>query len=210
MRVLIAVPAMESVATEFYQSCLGLRHDGTAVWTVTRSSLIYTARNALAEKAINDGFDRVLWLDSDMVFGPDLLERFSADMDEGRDFVCGLYFKRKKPYVPVIYKDLMVQQAENGFVRPLANIYEDYPRDSVFEVAGAGFGAVMTSVDLLRRCHSEFGQPFTPVVGFGEDLSFCVRVQKLGVPMYCDSRIKVGHIGSVVITEEIYDGEGHS
>ena len=207
MRVLIAVPAMESVATEFYQSCLSLKHDGSPVWAVTRSSLIYDARNALAKKAVEEGYDRVLWLDSDMVFQPDLLERLSADMDEGRDYVCGLYFKRKIPYVPVIYKEMSVSQNESGMLTPRAITFDDYPKNEVFEVVGSGFGAVMTSVDLLRRAHESFGQPFTPVVGFGEDLSFCLRVQKLGVKMFCDSRIKVGHIGSVLITEGSVDGQ---
>ncbi len=44
----------------------------------------------------------------------------------------------------------------------------------------------------------------SPMLGFGEDIRFCWRVKQLGVPMYCDSRIKVGHVGLCTITEEIY------
>lgn len=197
---------MDSVNTDFFQSCLSLQHDGNVQWTIARSSLIYTARNSLADAAIEGGFDRVLWLDSDMVFQPDLLQRLSADLDEGRDYVCALFFKRKAPYPAVIYKELKIIEHETGLVTPVAPLYGDYPKDTIFPIAASGFGAVMTSVRLLREVREKFGQGFTPVLGFGEDLSFCTRVTKLGVPMYCDSRIKVGHVGSQIINEEFVNG----
>ena len=209
MQYLIAVPAFDSVDTDFYQSCLSLQHDGNVQWTVARSSLIYTARNSLVDAAIEGGFDRVLWLDSDMVFAPDLLRRLAADMDSGMEYVCGIYFKRKPPYSPVIYKELKIIEHERGLVTPIAPLFEDYPRDQVFQIGGSGFGAVMTSVRLLRDLREQFGQSFMPVLGFGEDLSFCTRVTKLGVPMFCDSRVKVGHVGSYIIDEGFYNGKGN-
>ena len=210
MRILIAVPALDFVNTDFFQSCISLQHVGEVQWTIARSSLVYTARNALADSAIDNGFDRVMWIDSDMVFAPDMLQRFSEDLDEGRDFVCGLYFKRKTPYKAVIYKEQKVIQHEDGLVTAVAPLFDEYPRDQIFEIAACGFGAVMTSVDLLRRVRDRFGQGFTPTLGFGEDLSFCARVSQLGVKMYCDSRIKVGHVGHIVIDEGLVDGESNN
>ena len=70
--------------------------------------------------------------------------------------------------------------------------------DGLFEIAGSGFGCVMTSVSLLKRMVEKYGAPFTPMMGLGEDLAFCWRVKQNGGKMYCDGRIRCGHIGQKV------------
>lgn len=203
MKTLIAIPALDMIHTVFFKSVIGMDKVGETAFTLTQSSLVYDARNTLARKAIDDKCDRILWLDSDMEFQPDLMKRLSADIDDGYEMVCGIFFKRKAPIMPVVYKDVGYFTKDNE-VTPVAIPYEDYPKDQIFEIKGCGFGAVMMTVELLNRVVAEFGAPFSPILGFGEDLSFCKRVTHIGGKMYCDSRIKVGHIGSGVITEEIY------
>ena len=205
MRTLIAIPCMDTIQTLFFASYLKLRKPGDeTVTAVTTSSLIYDARNTLAQIAVNGGYDRIFWIDSDMIFEPDLLERFHADLDEGRDMVCGLFFTRKNPVRPVIYERLE-RIDEDGRLMNDAQPMEDYPRDSVFPVAGCGFGAVMMNVDLLRRVGDAFGPPFTPLPSHGEDFAFCIRARHLGTAIWCDSRIKLGHAGVSVINEETYN-----
>lgn len=204
MKYLIAVPCMDMMHTSFVQSLLSMERPGESQYVFARNSLVYDSRNMLCIKAINDGFDRVLWIDSDMVFESNLMLRLAADMDGGRDFVTAITFKRQPPHIPVIYKTQSVTENADGTMTPHAAIYENYPRDEIFQIMAAGFGCVMTSVDLLKRVHEEFGQPFTPAIGFGEDLSFCARVSRLGVPMWCDSKIKVGHCSELIVTEANY------
>ena len=205
MRTLIALPCMDMVHTVFLKALMGMDRVGDTHFSISCSSLVYDARNTLAKQAVIEGFDRVLWLDSDMDFSPDLLKRLSADMDEGREMVSGLYFKRKAPVKPVIYKELgFWRDKEKDEVTPIAIPYEDYPKDDIFTIAGCGFGGCLVSVDLIKRVGDKFGLPFSPLMGFGEDLSFCSRVSQLGVEMYCDSRVKMGHVGLGTITEETY------
>lgn len=205
MKTLVAVPCMDMVHTVFLRSILGLERVGFTQYGLSCSSLIYDARNTLARQAIAENYDRILWLDSDVDFAPDLLKRLSADMDEGRELVSGLYFKRKTPVKPVIYKELGYFHSDlDDSVTPTAVCYEDYPRDEIFPIAGCGFGAVLVSVDLIKRVTEKFGLPFSPMMGFGEDLSFCARVSQLGGQMYCDSRVKLGHVGLFSITEDFY------
>lgn len=204
MKTLIAVPCMDMMNTQFVASLIALeKRDAEIVFV--QNSLVYDSRNELASRAIDNGFDRVLWLDSDMKFDPDTLERLHADMDNGMEFVCGLYFKRKYPVTPCIYKALYITKDGENRITPHADIFTDYPRDEVFRISACGFGMVLTSVDLLRRVREKFGLPFSPTIGFGEDLSFCMRASALEVPMYCDGRIKVGHIGYTEFTEETYN-----
>ena len=203
-KTLICIPCMDTVPTTFFLSMMGLRKQNCS-FANTVNSLIYDARNMLAKRAVDGGFDRILWLDSDMQFEPDLMEKLSADMDEGREFVSGLYFTRREKPKPVIFSKCGIFRSEDGTdVRPIWEYFMDYPRDSVFTIEACGFGAVMMTTALMKRVIERFGQPFAPVYGFGEDLSFCMRVQELGVPMYCDSRIKLGHVGLRVISEESY------
>lgn len=204
MKTLIAIPCMDMVHTAFMRSLISMDRTGSTIFGIVQSSLIYDARNRLAKQAITENCDRILWLDSDMEFQPDFMKRLSADLDEGKEFVCGLYFKRKAPIQPVIYSEVGYWKNDDGSVTPIALPYEDYPRDSLFQVKGAGFGGVMLSVDLLKRVAEKFGQPFSPILGFGEDLSFCKRVEEIGGEMWCDSSAKMGHIGSGAITEELY------
>lgn len=204
VKILIAVPCMDKVDTMFMSSCIGMTVTGEVEFSLVASSLIYDARNRLAEKAVKEGFDRVLWLDSDMVFEPDLFMRLSARIDEGRDFVTGLYFTRKGELKPVIYSFCGFRENEEGVKIPTADSYRDYPRDSIFEIQAAGFGGCMMDTKLLRDIMQVYGCPFSPLIGFGEDLSFCKRAVSLGKKLYCDSSIKLGHIALKTITEETY------
>ena len=203
MKTLICIPCMDMVHTEFMKSLLGMRRVGDTKYTISCSSLIYDARNNMARRAVREGFDRVLWLDSDMSFEPDLMERLSARLDEGLEYVSGLYFTRKAPVRPVLYKECGYYE-KDGEVSPVAIWYDDYPRESLFKVEATGFGGVMMTTALIEKVAGKFGLPFAPMLGFGEDLSFCGRVSQVGGEMWVDSTIKMGHVGLGTITEDVY------
>ena len=203
MKTLIAVPCMDMVHTLFFKSFIGMETEDCEV-SLTLATLIYDARNKLAQKAVFEGFDRVLWLDSDMVFDRDLFHRLSARLDEGYEYVSGLYFSRRTPTRPVIYSDVYMKLEEDCTQTPTIVPYANYPKDSVFEIAASGFGGVMMTTELIRDVGMKFGLPFSPAAGFGEDFSFCIRAREAGHKMYCDSSIKLGHIANIIVTEESY------
>lgn len=205
MKTLIAIPCMDTVPVEFMSSMINLRKNEDTYYAVNIGSLIYDSRNSFVATAINKGYDRVLWLDSDMVFEADLLERLSADMDaHDLDYVCGLYFKRKLPTSPVIYKAITYRNEPGKPVIAKAEAYRDYPVCELFEVAGSGFGAVLTKTEMLKTVWERFGPPFDPIQQLGEDLAFCYRAGQLGLKMWCDSSVIVGHSGRMIYDDEIY------
>ena len=205
-RILIAVPAIDHVKTDFLICLMGLRKAGAATQlAVARGSLVYNARADLTLKAIQGGFTHILWLDSDMTFEPDIAQRLLTDIEEGRDFVTGLCFKKAIPTLPTILSKVEWEQKPNGEKDGQVDYYTDYPEDSVFEVAGCGLAACITSVDMLQKAAHHFvSSPFEPLPGLGEDYSLCWRLRKMGYKIYCDSRVKVGHIGEFVYDEDIY------
>ena len=206
MKTLIAVPCFDMVHTEFMQSMIALEKPEDTSFTVVKNTLISVARNTIARNAIEAGFDRVAWFDSDMNIPRDALIKLTADMDQGLEMVTGLYFTRKAPVKPVIYSTLYWEKTEDVIDAGAGN-YFDYP-EGMIEIAGCGFGCCITSVDLLRRVWEQQGTPFAEMQGFGEDLSFCERVIRIGGKMYADTTVKCGHIGVQEYDEKMYRAQG--
>lgn len=201
MKYLIAVPCLDMMHTRFVASLVGMnKFDGRDHVEImfSQNSLVYDSRNGIAAKAITQKFDRVLWLDSDMVFEPDLMQRLAARLDEGYDIVTGLYFTRKLPVQPVVYKSITQEP-------PAAESYIDYPKNGFFEVAGCGFGGVMTTTQALYDVGHVYGNPFSPLPGIGEDFSFCLRATSLGKRIYCDASVKLKHCSNYEIGEADFE-----
>ena len=207
MRTMILIPCMDMVNTAFMHSLLLLDKPQDVMYGIHKGSLIYDSRNQLLEAAKENKADRLLWLDSDMEIPMDAMRKLSEDLDAGYEIVSGLYHKRKSPYSPVIYKECRLDKIGESLI-PVANAYLDYPKDEIFEVDAFGFGCVMMSMEAVRKVLGRFGMmPFMPVGGFGEDLSFCLRAREAGVKLWCDSRVKCGHIGYKTFTAQDYRGD---
>ena len=207
-KTLIAVPCFDMVHTEFMQSLIALEKPENTSFTVVKNTLISVARNTIARNAIEAGFDRIMWFDSDMDIPRDALMKLTADMDNnpGIDMVTGLYFTRKTPIKPVIYSDLYWEK-KNGEVDAGAANYFDYP-EGLIPIAGCGFGCVLTSVDLIKRVWERVGIPFAELTGFGEDLSFCERVNRGFGTIWADTTVKCGHVGVQTFNEQMYRAQG--
>lgn len=212
MKTLLATPCFDTLQTAFVISLGQLIPANDYEQRFLTNTLIYDARNQLAQYAIDNGFDRILWLDSDMVFEPDLFVSLSETLEnEDADLVTALCFSRRAPnYRPCIYTKIGYQlDPEREVLDVVADTYWDYPEDSVFPVAACGMAACIMKVDMVKEIRNKKGLPFSPEPGFGEDLSFCKKAGTMGYKMLCDSRIKVGHIGTVVVDETMYKAVRH-
>lgn len=203
-KILIAIPCMDQVPAQFANSLALLTSYGIeGVQISTRfnlGSLIYSSRNQLAGAAVSDDADLILWLDSDMVFNPDTLIRLLKDIDDGADFVTGVYYRRTEPFTPTLFKSLEIDE---NFNAEFEN-YEDPPQDELFEVAGCGFGCVLMKTDLIRQVYKKFGRLFSPIGEVGEDLSFCWRARQCGYKLLCDPTIELGHVAHTMVTKSFY------
>lgn len=192
---------MENLPVDFVISLEKMRRIGDTTINYSVGSLVYASRDHLASQAIMTGSDYILWLDSDMVFDSSILVDLMRVIETGKDFVSGLYFRRKAPYTPVMYKTIRM-----GIV-PEDNIseeYEDYPENQVFEIDACGFGGVLMKTSMMKDIIDKEHQAFAPITGYGEDISYCIRAKKHGYKLWCDSRVKMGHIAKLLATEETY------
>lgn len=206
MKILIAIPCMQTVLVDFVESLMVMDKPEQTDIHFWQGSLVHDARNMLTIKAVTDGYDYVMWMDSDMVFPTNTLTRLLQVAQENNvGMVSGLYVKRTFPTLPVIYDKLAPPTVDdNG--KPVKNIHEyvDYPVNSVFPIAGCGFGCVLTSVSLLKKVWEHNNIPaFTPLPWAGEDIAFCIRTNETGERILCDSSVSCGHLGTFCYNEKM-------
>lgn len=200
MNILIAIPSMDSVPAVFCQSLATLRKVGDCVVAFQIGSLIYDARNKLGKAAIDMNADYVLWLDSDMIFPADTLERMLATMQEkDLDILTGVYYRRRSPYTPVLFDQLEI-------VDDTCNSTEfDTIPDEIFEVGGCGFGCVLMSTDVLFNVMAKYHDLFSPFARVGEDIAFCIRARECGFKIFADPSIALGHYSQQIVTKQFFE-----
>lgn len=201
-KILIAVPCMDQVPAPFCQAISMIRKgENECAIAFQMGSLVYTSRNNLGRKAIEDEYDYIFWLDSDMVFRQDILLKMIEVLDANNlDFLTGLYFRRVAPFTPVLYEELEVKEDGEGCDW---KEFEEIP-DQLFEVAGCGFGCALMKTDVAFEVQAAFGTMFNPFLGMGEDLAFCWRARQLGYKIYCDPTMECGHVGYSVVNRKFY------
>ena len=207
-KIMVAVPTREYIDVDSEKCIRKLEKDTWLNKSVQvdvemiPGTIIHDLRFGLANRAIKNKYDYILWIDSDMVFDSfvlyDLLE---AD----KDIVSAVCFMRRAPYDPCIYEKLrMGRTPEEDQIEK----YFDYP-EGVFEVEACGLAMCLMKVIVLEDIITKTGQPFFPIKSnhrtLGEDLSFCYNARKAGHKIWATSKPKVGHIGKVNIDVDSYN-----
>lgn len=195
-RLLVGVPSLDYMHVEFVKSLIGLetklRTDGIAYdLFICSGTLAHVARDKIAKKAINEDYSHVLWLDADMVFGPELLEDLSFS---GKAFVSGCAAARRPPHMICLFRDLNLSSLKHFEL-------EDLEGDP-FEIAGCGFACVLIETQILRTVCLNYKTCFLPMADYGEDLAFCLRAKEMGFKIWADPSVRVGHIGHNTVWPE--------
>lgn len=191
MKLMVAVPTTDYVHAEFVKClanlCVYTAKQGTDIQPrIVSATLVYIARERLAQNAVSEGFTHVLWIDSDMTFEPGIVEDL---LFCGKEMVCGAFVSRKPNFSPCVYSSIKTDEITR---------VEDFGTEP-FRVDGCGFGMVLTSTKLLKAVHEKFGTCFTPTEELSEDLAFCERVNALGEEIWCEPTVRPGHIAHLPV-----------
>lgn len=184
---------------------------------------IHEARNEVAAAVLDKSESEWLFfVDSDMGFAPDTVDRLIGSADKfTRPVVGGLCFAKKSDgagdfyarrfrCIPTLYRMYETDDSV-GFI-PIF----DYPRDQMVEVDVTGAACLLVHRSILQKIRDEYGDKwFTPIsvpkgtkgfTEFSEDISFCVRVKALGYKTFVHTGVKTTHDkGSIFFDEEVYD-----
>ncbi len=222
-------PGSESSSFAFCKDRLLVHELGRVGWPPflwrqrVASGRIVEGRNELVTAFLDrTGCSWLLFVDSDMGFGPDLLQRLLEAADENERPVMGAlcfglktegtdeYLQSEKfrtfPTVYVWAEDEKIA----GF-----KVVPEYPRDSIVECDATGAACILIHRKVLEAIRSEHGGAwFDPIRHpkqpdpFGEDMSFCIRVGQAGFPIYVDTAIKTSHDkGGIFLTEDTWDDQ---
>lgn len=200
-KIAICIPAHDQSPTLFAYdfarlmlrvgSVLGDKIESVALYVLT-STYLHVARQELAETALINGATHILWLDSDMRFPADCLERLLAS---GHDVVGCNYSNRGVPPDFVAMKTTSLGDDE-------ASKLMTYPDSTgLEEVEAMGFGCVLTSA----RVFAALEQPWFAMewaengVNIGEDVYFFRKAAEAGFQPYVDHDLsqEIGHIGTI-------------
>lgn len=163
-------------------------------------SLVCRARNHLAADFLRSGCTHLLFLDSDLIFGLDQIERLVSHQ---KPIICGLY-PHKKPRLEWVCNLIEGEEADERGLHP---------------VRYAGTGCMLIAREVLDKMIFNFpDQYFVPEAGeehggwdlfrvgvhygsqryLSEDWFFCQNARDLGYTVLMDTCVVLQHIGTAV------------
>jgi GT2 family glycosyltransferase len=168
---------------------------------------LISSRNKIIDYALENDFDYLLMMDSDVFPPSDIIERL---LSHGKDCVSGLYFNifkvdGQQKLLPVAYKSFTEQEfnklKEKGYFKEFNfkeelryNITkEDIEKGELVEVLYPSAGCVLLSRKILvsgiRYSLLDAPEKFH----VSDDISFFKDVRKAGFKIYCDTSLICKH-----------------
>lgn len=165
--------------------------------------LVAMARNMLAARFLESDLEWLWCVDTDIAFAPDTLARLLESADPGkRPVVSALY------WIPVQGETALAAytagpDASGDLTFDHILTWDD---GTLMEVDGCGAGCLLihrSALEDIRNGYDGKNSWFTEfTVGpkqVGEDLSFCIRLANIGIPLHLHTGIEVGHVKPVMI-----------
>lgn len=201
-KCIVLMPVGSNIERPTEASIMQLKDRGYSVMIRYDVSDINKTRSYMATKALAEGYEELMWIDSDIVFDPNSVDRLrSHDLP----CTCGLY-SLKRP--------------EGGIAGVLCGDCKELtfgPSGGLTEIRYAATGFLHTRREVYEAIKDKFNLPlcengddlgditpyFFPMIvhdggGYrylGEDLSFCERIRQAGYKIHADTTIRLGHIG---------------
>ncbi|MEO8498622.1 MAG: class I SAM-dependent methyltransferase, partial [Planctomycetota bacterium] len=197
----ILVPTGGSIVPGCEESLRVLEQRGYVVRRVGGYSQIDVARNEIASQALLDGFLETIWIDADIGFHPDAVEKLRA---HNLPIVCGIYPKKGRRELACSplpgTKTLVfgrngglheIQYAATGFLLVRRQVYVDIQFKLGLPLCNETFGANIVPYFMpLIQPHRE-GRWY-----LGEDYAFCERARQAGHKILADTTIRLWHVGN--------------
>lgn len=199
-RCVILVPVADQIVPGCENGLTELKGLGYTVRRIWGFRDIDVARSQMATDALADGFDELMWIDSDIVFDTPSIARLRAHQ---LPLVCGLYAKKGPramacqmlPGTKAIdfgqnAKLTKVRYAGCGFMLTRRSAYEAIQQHLKLPLcrAGANTSLVPYFMPLLQP------GPQGPWY-LAEDYAFCERARRSGLKIIADPSIRLWHMG---------------
>lgn len=183
-KVAILIPSKDQWAAEFGMCLASMVPNALQVARVglinERGGMITGARCALVKQALDGplGADYCMWLDADMTFPPNIVERLLA---HNKDIVGATYCRRVPPF-NLLGRELH-GEADTGLV----------------EMETMPGGCMLIKADVYSKLTWPwYYESYDGGMIHSEDYNFCADAIKAGYSVWCDMDMtkELGHIGS--------------
>lgn len=213
-RVAIGYVHPVEVHAAFHHSLIRLlRNDNTIVDVIPVQSggNISNARNMMVDRFLAGTADWLWIVDTDMTFGHDVVRKLLQQAD-----------RTTRPIVGALCYGVRALESDELFVTrvevfPTAYFVEchddtvrvhnvvNLPDVGLTQVHATGAASLLVHRDVFTKFPDHAMRWFREsVIGdqpVGEDVTFCLQAGSLGFPVFVDTRIKMGHCKTFVVTE---------
>jgi len=176
---------------------------------------IIQARNSAVEKFLASDVPWLFWVDTDMGFEPDTVDRLvdAADPDD-RPIVGALAFAQREVEQDGYggYRTVKSPTLYDWYQRPdgIAGFAarNNYQPDMLQQVSATGSACIVVHRSVFEQVAEAAGPWYDPVRNptdgrwLGEDMSFCVRAIEAGRTVWVDTSVKTTHLKNVWVGEE--------
>ncbi len=212
----VIVPVAQRIEPPVEDGLRELERRGYVVWRSFGYSAIDLARSQLATQALRKGFEQTLWIDADILFHADEVDRLVAVTNaelpaKGNDaaheqpgVISGVYVKKgMRELACRIPQEIekVVFGKDGGFIPILhTGCGMLLVRKWVYECVQSKFGLALCNENHQGGLIPYF-QPMVVTTDAGrqylcEDYAFCQRIRECGIPIWADTRMRLYHIGT--------------
>jgi hypothetical protein len=194
---------------------------GYKAWTCGTDGLVDSRNKLVAAWLAEDTADWLFWIDTDMGFAPDTVDRLMAAADPAeRPVVGGLCFTQREETsdgmggwrcraTPTVFDWTVLEDTgQMGF-----SVRWNYPPDQLTRVAGTGSACILIHRSVFEKIQAKYGTWYDRVPNttmgqvISEDLSLCLRACALDIPIHVHTGIKTTHQKTLWLAEDDYYGQ---
>ena len=196
-QITIGIPTYGTIKTKTFESII--KFVKSVPYNVPiisqQGPYIQENRNTIVQRAKILGYEKILFVDHDMVFEPEAVQSL---IGRDKDIVGAPFavkFLPTDPFYAVKKTDSLG-----------ANIWEEV-EDGLFKCCGLGTALMLIKTSVFDKVPQPwFEIQYDPngVMEWGEDLWFCKKARDVGFDIFCDTKSRVGHIGD--FTYELPEG----
>lgn len=186
MKIAIGIASSDSMKTHTVSTVVSLLKKRPDLgFIIKKSCLVHRNRNDIVEEAQRLGYTHLFFVDSDMCFAPEVLERL---IERNKEIVGANYYKRNLQKQSVVgYEN------EQGYYSK-----ETIPDFDTCAFTGTGCLLIDLKVfDKLEKPYFAFADKDNQDE-VGEDVFFCRKARKAGFEVWVDNTVDVGHIGEYI------------
>lgn len=197
----VLVPYAGHIEIECERSLGRLEDEGYIVRRVPSGAGIDLQRSQMATDALEDGFEELFWIDSDIAFDPADVDKLRA---HDRPLTCGIYSKKGARELACFVHPgteeivfgkpgglMPVRYAGMGFVHTRREIYEAIREVCQLPVCNRRFKRPVVPYFLPTLLEETEGEPWY----LTEDYAFFERARLSGFGLFADTSVRLWHVG---------------